>query len=200
MKKPILEHFKRVDTTLYNAALKSTKKIQLTKSNNYFASLCESIISQQLSVKVGDVIYDRFKALVRNEVTPENVMQLTVEKIRSIGASQAKGKYILDLATKVHEKEVHLASLEKMTDQGVVDELTKVKGIGPWTAEMFLMFSLCREDLFSTGDLGLKRAIEKLYKLEDPTPEKLLEISSKWKPYRTYACRILWNSLDNTPQ
>ena len=199
MEKIILEHFKSVDKTLYNAALKSTKKIASTKSQNYFASLCESIISQQLSVKVGDVIYDRFKALVHNEVTPENVIQLTVEQIRSIGASQAKGKYILDLATKVAKKEVHLASLEQMTDQEVINELTKVKGIGPWTAEMFLMFSLGREDLFSTGDLGLKRAIEKLYKLEDPTHEKLLEISSKWKPYRTYACRILWNSLDNTP-
>jgi DNA-3-methyladenine glycosylase II len=85
-----------------------------------------------------------------------------------------------------------------MTEQEVINELIKVKGIGQWTAEMFLMFSLGREDVFSTGDLGLKRAIEKLYGLEDPSKELLIEISNKWSPYRTFASRILWNSLDNT--
>ncbi len=174
------------------------KTIVKTESDNYFASLCELIISQQLSVKVSDVIYNRFKRLLDDVIEPERVHTLSVEELRALGISNAKAKYILDLADKVITKQVHLESLKDMTEQEVIDELTKVKGIGRWTAEMFLMFSLGREDLFSTGDLGLKRAIEKLYQIKDPTVEKLLEISENWKPYRTYACRILWNSLDNT--
>jgi DNA-3-methyladenine glycosylase II len=84
-----------------------------------------------------------------------------------------------------------------MSEQEVINELTKVKGIGQWTAEMFLMFSLGREDVFSTGDLGLKRAIEKLYNISDPSKEILIEMSNKWSPYRTYAALVLWHSLDN---
>lgn len=198
MNKQILNHFKKKDLILYKAAMQHGKTIVKTESDNYFASLCESIISQQLSVKVSDVIYNRFKSLLHNVIEPKRILKLTVEELRALGISNAKARYILDLSEKVYTKQVDLDSLKNMTEQEVIDELTKVKGIGRWTAEMFLMFSLGREDLFSTGDLGLKRAIEKLYQIKDPTVEKLLEISENWKPYRTYACRILWNSLDNT--
>lgn len=199
MNQHFLNHFKKKDPILYKAALKSGKAIIKTESDNYFASLCESIISQQLSVKASDVIYNRFKLLLDNVIEPEQVQNHSVEELRKLGISNPKARYILDLAEKVSTQQVHLHALKKMSEQEVIDELTKVKGIGKWTAEMFLMFSLGREDIFSTGDLGLKRAIEKLYNIQDPTIDKLIEISSNWKPYRTYACRILWNSLDNTP-
>ncbi len=195
--KKILYHFKKNDPVLYSAALKLNEPIKRKTSDNYFASLCESIISQQLSVKAGDVIYKRFLHLIENNISPEHVLKLTQEQLRNIGISNAKAKYILDLASKVHNKEVHLELLKNMTEEEVIAELIKVKGIGQWTAEMFLMFSLGRDDVFSTGDLGLKRAIEKLYTIENPSKELLLEMSKKWSPYRTYAARILWHSLDN---
>lgn len=194
----ILAHFKKTDPKLHKLALQFANKIKNNNSRDYFASLCESIISQQLSVKVGDVIYGRFVALLNNNVTPSQVLTHSVEELRSIGISQAKANYILDLAQKVHNKEVDLEQLKDKTEQEVIDELTKVKGIGQWTAEMFLMFTLGRDDVFSTGDLGLKRAIEKAYKIENPSKELLIEMSKKWSPYRTFASRILWNSLDNT--
>lgn len=197
MKQAILDHLKKTDPILHKIALKYGENIEKKVSDNYFASLCESIISQQLSVKVGDVIYNRFVTLLNGTVMPQEALKNSVESLRNIGLSQAKAKYILDLAQKVRDKEVHLEKLSEMTEQEVIDELTTVKGIGQWTAEMFLMFSLGREDLFSTGDLGLKRAIEKLYGIDNPSKELLIEMSNKWSPYRTYACRILWNSLDN---
>lgn len=197
MKQAVLQHFKKVDPILYSVALTFANSIEQRTSDNYFASLCESIISQQLSVKVSDVIVKRFETFLNGEISPENVLKHSVEEFRSLGISQAKAKYILDLAQKVVTKEVHLNQLNEMTEQEVIDELTKVKGIGQWTAEMFLMFSLGRDDIFSAGDLGLKRAIEKLYSIQDPSKELLIEMSNKWSPYRTFACRILWNSLDN---
>lgn len=199
MDNQILNHFKKHDPILYTAATQLKGPLTPSVSPNYYASLCESIVSQQLSVKVSDVIFARFLKLIQNDLSPENVLTYSVEQLRSIGISQGKAKYILDLSQKVRDKEVHLEKLQDMSEEEVIDELVKVKGIGKWTAQMFLMFSLGRPDIFSTGDLGLKRAIEKLYGISDPTEEKLLEISSKWSPYRTVACRILWRSLDNTP-
>lgn len=195
--KKILDHFKNNDVILYTAALTLKEPLQRRTSENYFSSLCESIISQQLSVKVGDVIFNRFKSLLKNTITPENVLQHSVADLRTLGISNQKASYILDLSQKIINKEVHLESLNNMSEQEVINELTKVKGIGQWTAEMFLMFSLGREDVFSTGDLGLKRAIEKLYNISEPSKEILIEMSNKWSPYRTYAARVLWHSLDN---
>jgi DNA-3-methyladenine glycosylase II len=117
--------------------------------------------------------------------------------MRDQGISWAKIKYIKDLAQKVVDHEVDLVQIETLSDEEVIIALTKVKGIGRWTAEMFLMFALARPDIFSTGDLGLKRAIQKLYGLKvEPDEKKLLQLSKKWSPYRTYAARILWRTLD----
>ena len=108
-----------------------------------------------------------------------------------------KVKYIKDLAQKTLDKTLDLSKLTNMTDGDVLTELTKVKGIGPWTAEMFLMFTLGREDVFSHGDLGLKNAIKKLYGFKkDPSKKQVEKIVNKWSPYRTFACRILWKSLE----
>ena len=119
--------------------------------------------------------------------------------MRSVGLSNAKASYIRGIAEAVNSGETDLKAMETASEQEVITELTKLKGVGVWTAEMFLMFTLGREDLFSTGDLGLKRAIEKLYQVTDPSDDELLKISEIWSPYRTYACRILWESLDNNP-
>lgn len=200
MNKQILNHFKKHDPILFKAAQQFNPELITITSDNYFASLCESIVSQQLSVKVSDVIYGRFKTLLNDNIIPEEVLKHSVENLRKLGISTPKARYILDLSQKVFNKEVHLELLNTMSEEEVIDELIKVKGIGKWTAEMFLMFSLGRPDVFSLGDLGLKRAIEKLYNLSDPTEIKLLEISKKWSPYRTYACRVLWHTLDNSPK
>lgn len=196
----IKDHFKTVDTILFSALEKTgnLEVIQLRNTSDYFVALCDEIVSQQLSIKVADVIFKRFKALFSNEkITVAQVLSLRHEQMRAVGVSNAKAKYIKDLATKVHTKEVLLEKLPELDNEAVIEELTKIKGIGRWTAEMFLMFTLGREDIFSHGDLGLKNAIKKLYKLENPTKDEIEAITLKWSPYRTYACRVLWNSLDN---
>jgi DNA-3-methyladenine glycosylase II len=132
---------------------------------------------------------------------PEDILKISRAKIRSTGVSEAKTNYILDLSEKVFKKELKLQNLDKFDNEQVIEELTKVKGIGRWTAEMFLMFSLLREDIFSTGDQGLKNAIRNLYKLKShPTEKQLNNLFKKWSPYKTYAARYLWKSLDNEPK
>lgn len=165
---------------------------------SYFVSLVESIISQQLSVKAADTIYGRFKKLFNKEkITPEEAINLPEETIRTVGISYQKIKYIKDLAEKTLASGIVFEQFEIMTDEEIIEELVKVKGIGRWTAEMFLMFSMGRPDVFSFGDLGLRNAIERLYKLDHkPTQVEAEKIAEKWKPYRTTACRYLWKSLE----
>lgn len=173
--------------------------VTITKSQNYFARLVESIISQQLSEKAADTILARFLALFKTKTfpTPKQVLTLDSEKIRHAGISYAKISYIKDLAKRVDDKTLNLTVLDQLPNEKVIEYLIQVKGIGRWTAEMFLMFGLGREDIFSFGDLGLRNAFTKLYKLRKPlTEKKALQISQKWKPYRTWACRYLWASLN----
>lgn len=198
--KTVADHFKHTDPVLYQASLKLTKPIQLNPKTNYFGALCESIISQQISTKAGDAIWKRFCGLFpSNIVTPDHAITLSLEALRSIGLSTAKAKYILDLASKVSQNEIDLEQLPDLTDDEIMSILTKVKGIGPWTVEMFLMFTLGREDVFSVRDLGLKRGIQKIYAIHnDLTPDEMKRISLPWSPYRTYAALILWKSLETT--
>jgi DNA-3-methyladenine glycosylase II len=137
-------------------------------------------------------------ALFRNKkITPEKLLTLPDSKIRTVGTSWSKISYLKNLATHIQQKTIHLTKLPDMNNEDVIQELTKVKGIGPWTAEMFLMFSLGREDVFSYGDLGLRKAIKQLYKFKrDPTHKQLEQIVNRWAPYRTWAARILWRSLE----
>ena len=170
----------------------------MRNSDDYFKSLCGEIIGQQLSSKAADTIYARFEKLFNGKkITPKDALKLQDQNLRNAGMSWSKVKFIKDLAQKVLEKNLQLDKLDKFSDELVMAELMKVKGIGPWTAEMFLMFTLQREDVFSHGDLGLRNAIKKLYKFQkEPTKKQIEKIVEKWKPYRTYACRILWKSLE----
>ena len=172
--------------------------IKLEKSGNHYRSLVREIVGQQLSTKVASVIFNRLLHLFPNEeVKPDIMIEIKDEELRSIGMSWGKVRYVKDLSQKVIDKSLDLSKLEKMENQEVINALIQVKGIGPWTAEMFLMFSLGRSDVFSFGDLGLKNAIRNLYGIEEVTNEVLRDLSKKWSPYRTYAARILWETLDN---
>ncbi len=197
MNKKALEHFKKVDPVLYGVAIKITLPDH-TKSEDYFIDLVESIISQQLSIKASDTIFGRFKKLFTKEkITPEQVLKLDDQKIRECGISFRKIKYIKGIAQAVVDKTIELNKLDSLSSEEVIIEMVKLKGVGVWTAEMFLMFTLGRPDVFSTGDLGLQNAMIKLYKLDKkPKKETLIKISDKWTPYRTTASRILWRSLE----
>lgn len=163
-----------------------------------FVHLIDEIMSQQLSGKVADVIFTRFLTLFPDKlVTPERVLKLEDQAIRDVGTAWSKVHSIKDLALKVSLGEVLLDRLDTLTDEEVITELSKVKGIGRWTAEMFLMFHLERPDIFSHGDYGLRKAIKNIYNLKElPTQEEAEKISLAWSPYRTLASQYLWRSLD----
>lgn len=200
MSKKVLSHFQNVDPKLHTYAVKIGELDVIVKESpdNYFYRLCREIVGQQLSGKVADVIFKRFEDLFgKKKITPKAVLNISHKTFRRIGMSNAKAHYVRNLAEAVEKKEVRLDTLDPMTDEKVIQELTKVKGIGPWTAEMFLMFVLARDDVFSHGDLGLKNGFKKVYKLKkEPKRSQIEKIVKKWSPYRTYGCRILWASLE----
>lgn len=192
-----VSHFKKVDGKIHKLAL-TIKLEPIEKSHDHFYHLCREIIGQQLSGKVALVIFGRFTELFANgKIDPEMVLKLSPKKIRSVGMSNSKVVSARDLAAKVVSGDVDLLRIDELTDVEVTTHLTKVHGIGPWTAEMFLIFALGRSDVFSSGDLGLTRAVEKLYGLKNPSLEKLEKLSAKWSPYRSFASRLLWKSLDS---
>ncbi len=172
--------------------------LEISKSSNFFVSLVESIISQQLSVKASDTIYRRFESVFpQNKITPEELLSLPDGIIRETGISYRKITYMKDLAKKVCESDIVFEKFEIMTDEEIIDELTKVKGIGRWTGEMFLIFAMGRPNVFSYGDLGLKNAVKKLYGFNDlARSSEFKETEERWKPYRSLASRYLWKSLD----
>ncbi len=198
MNKKVFAHFSSVDRTISVLYTKVTiEKISPRHPRDFFVSLCSNIIGQQLSGRVADVIEGRFTKLFKGKITSKKVVAMSENKLRATGMSWSKVRFIKDLSLKVLQKEVNLTALTGLDDESVVRELTKIKGIGPWTAEMFLMFTLGREDIFSFGDLGLRRAIQKAYRLRvDPTTKQLERLSGKWKPYRSWAARVLWKSLE----
>lgn len=202
MSKQIIAHFKRSDPKLHKILEQVMEAhgdyiFTLKKHDFLFGRLVESIISQQLSVRVADVIYERVLNLMPKKImNPNAILKIKDENLRKCGLSFGKIKYIKDLSEKVKSGELNLDNLENLENEEVISELTKVKGIGKWTAEMFLMSGLGRPDIFSHGDLGLQNAIKKIYGLEKYDPAEVEEIIVKWSPYRTYAARILWKSLE----
>lgn len=210
MSQKIFSHFQTADPALYQVLLQVYKEhgdklFEIKKPEDLFETLCESIVSQQLSVKAGDTIFGRVLDLLPGrKLTPENILKLKDQDLRDAGLSWGKVSYLKDLAQKVRDKDVVLEDLDKLSEEEAIKELTKIKGIGKWTAEMFLMFALGREDVFSHGDVGLQNAIKKIYKDRLPfdkdgkwkyDPLLTEEIVIKWSPYRTIAARILWRSL-----
>lgn len=193
-----VKHFLANDVLIYELLVKFGPII-LKLRRNYFLHLISSIIGQQLSVQSARAINNKFKAHFQNEISPEKIKRVKIETLRSIGLSNAKAKYVNDLAKKVLSKEIKLDGISKKSNNEILDELTKVKGIGPWTVHMFLMFVLGRKDILAIGDLGIKKAIMLNYRLKNlPSSEEVLNISEKnnWAPYNSYACMILWNSID----
>ncbi|MDB5183887.1 MAG: DNA-3-methyladenine glycosylase [Candidatus Saccharibacteria bacterium] len=164
----------------------------------FFPSLARSIVGQQISVKAAAKILERFEAIT--EMDPGRTAALTEADAKTIGLSGQKYKYLRDLADHFVRDSMVFDHLDTLSDDEVVMELTKVKGIGIWTAQMFLMFTLVRPDVFAPGDRGLQLAIQRLYSLpEVPAPVELEQIAAKWSPYRTLASYHLWHSLDNEP-
>lgn len=194
----VIAHFREKDPILHSVIHKIKLPDRIEKSTDYFSDLCEAIINQQLSDKAATTIFGRFKKLFPKEkITPEKLLEMKDQDVRKVGTSNAKVNFMKDLAQKVIRCEIQLDQLDKLDNDLVIKELTKVKGIGPWTAEMFLMFTLAREDVFSFGDLGLRKAIQTLYKLnKQPTISQMEKLSKNWIPFRTYAARILWRSLE----
>jgi DNA-3-methyladenine glycosylase II len=176
----------------------------LEKRNKVYLRLCASILSQQLSTRVADVLYERFLNLYGGkEPSTKQILETPATTFRSIGFSNAKASYVHNVCRFFIDNKITDASLHRMNNNEVQELLTQIKGVGKWTVEMILMFTLGREDVFAMDDLGLKQSIIKLYNIKE-TDKKLLQqkiekISNKWSPYRTYACRYLWGWKDNTP-
>lgn len=167
--------------------------------------LIASIMSQQLNTKVADIIYQRFLHLYDGrEPSPEEVLATDKAVLRSVGLSNAKVSYVHNVAMFCVENSITDTMLLAMDNEEVIALLTQIKGVGRWTVEMLLMFTLGREDVFAIDDLGIVNAMVKIYKLKTDDKkalkEKLLKISKKWSPYRTYACKHLWGWKDNTPE
>lgn len=177
-------------------------KLQLKKRKNICLYLCASIMSQQLSTKVADIIYKRFLGLYGDkEPTPQQIADTPFEKLRGIGLSNAKVSYVQNVARYALEHNMEDKKLYKMSNEEVMHFLLPIKGVGKWTVEMLLMFALAREDVFAVDDLGIQQGMCKLYKI-DPTDkkamkEKMLKIADKWSPYRTYACMLIWRYKDD---
>jgi len=162
-----------------------------------FSSLAEAIVYQQLNGQAAATIFKRFAALAGEPLTPERILRLSDEQLRGVGLSKQKSAYVKDLATKTRDGLLDFAKLPDLPDDEVIKHLTQVKGIGVWTAQMFLMFTLKRQDVLPTGDYGVQAAIKKHYrKRKLPKPKEMEKIARPWAPYRSVACWYLWKSMD----
>jgi DNA-3-methyladenine glycosylase II len=166
---------------------------------DHFSALVRAIIFQQLSTKAASTIHTRLLALLpEGKVTAPALAALTEEQFRSVGVSRQKALYLRDLSERLVSGALSLDGVEHLDDEAVIAALTTVKGIGRWTAEMFLMFRLHRPDVLPVGDLGIVTAVQRAYGLRKrPTAERLRKLGDAWKPYRSVACWYLWRSLDN---
>jgi len=170
----------------------------MTYRDPTFEALVRSIVSQQLSTRVARVIFDRLAAKVRDgKMTPENVLRLRTATMRKLGLSGQKIEYIRSLAKHALDGSLPFESLAALDDAAVIARLTQVKGVGVWTAHMFLMFGLRRPNVLAVGDLGIRQAIQKAYGLEAmPKPAEVERIAASWKPHCSAACWYLWRSLE----
>jgi DNA-3-methyladenine glycosylase II len=170
--------------------------------DDHYGALVRAIVGQQLSVHAARAIYRRLTERFGGPPSPAEILATDPEELRAAaGLSRAKVSFLRSLAEHVVSGQLELERLDELPDQEVIDELVAVKGLGTWSAHMFLMFHLERPDVLPTGDLGIRRAIQRAYGLEElPSPETIERIADPWRPYRSLACRYLWRSLHNEPQ
>lgn len=198
---------KGVDHLSYNDAHLSniiTKygPCSIAPHTNYYEELVSSIIGQQLSVKAAATIWGRFLALYNNTMpTPEQIIETDIEKIREVGASYAKARYIKDLALHILDGKLDLSHIATLQNDIIIKQLTAVKGIGEWSAHMFMIFSLGRLDVLPWGDLGVRKSMQSVYSLPSlPTKAEMIAVAdtNNWHPYESIAAWYLWKNLDNT--
>jgi DNA-3-methyladenine glycosylase II len=191
-----INHLKKADPVLRDI-INLVGAYRIEYGDPAFESLAEAIVYQQLNGKAALTIFKRFAALAGEPLTPEGILKLTDQQMRGAGLSKQKTSYLRDLAERTQRGELDFASLANLPDDAVIERLTQVKGIGVWTAHMFLMFSLRRPNVLPTGDFGVKMAIKRHYKKrKPPDPKQMEKIAKCWEPYRSVACWYLWRSLD----
>lgn len=191
-----VNHLKKSDPIL-RAIIARVGPCRMEFGEPEFCSLAESIVYQQLNGSAAATIFNRFAALAGEPLTPDGILKLSDEQLRGVGLSKQKSAYLKDLAAKTAAGLLDFARLPELPDEEVIRHLTQVKGIGEWTAHMFLMFSLRRPNVLPTGDYGVQVAIKKHYKKRKlPKPKDMEKIARAWEPYRSVACWYMWRSLD----
>jgi DNA-3-methyladenine glycosylase II len=177
------------------------KELRAERRGDAYGALLRSIVGQQLSTKAASTIYGRMLDLFDGHApTPKQLLSANPDAIRAAGLSRPKINYLRDLAKHVENGELELDRLDELSDEKIIEELTAVKGIGEWSAHMFLMFHLGRPDVLPVGDQGIRNAVKTQYRLRKvPDAKRLEKIARPWRPYRTLACLYLWSSLDNVP-
>jgi DNA-3-methyladenine glycosylase II len=194
MRKAVI-HLKKSDPVL-RAIIDRVGPCRMEFGPAEFCSLAEAIVYQQLNGKAAVTIFKRFAALAGEPLTPEGILKLSDEQLRGVGLSKQKSAYLKDLAAKTASGALDFSRLPELSDEEVITHLTQVKGIGVWTAHMFLIFSLRRPNVLPTGDYGVQVAMKKHYrKRKLPKPKDMEKIARAWEPYRSVACWYMWRSL-----
>jgi DNA-3-methyladenine glycosylase II len=191
-----INHLKKCDPVL-RGIIERVGPFRMQYGVPQFSSLAEAIVYQQLNGKAAETIFKRFAALAGDPLTPEGILKLSDEQLRGVGLSKQKSAYLKDLAAKTAAGVLDFAKLPELPDEEVIEHLTQVKGIGVWTAHMFLIFSLRRLNVLPTGDYGVQMALKRHYrKRKLPKPKDMEKIARAWEPYRSVACWYMWRSLD----
>jgi DNA-3-methyladenine glycosylase II len=177
------------------------RDLRRERTGDAYGALLRSIVGQQLSTKAASTIYGRMLDIFGGHApTPKQLLAADPEEIRAAGLSRPKIAYLRDLAQHVEDGTLELDRLDELPDEEVSAQLTAIKGLGQWTADMFLMFHLRRPDVLPVGDQGIRRAVQVQYRMRKlPDPKRLEKVARPWRPYRTLACLFLWSSLDNVP-
>jgi DNA-3-methyladenine glycosylase II len=208
-----LTHLKKSDPVM-RGLIERVGPYRMTYREPTFHSLARAIAYQQLNGKAAETIFGRFSALAGDPLTPEGILKLTPEQMRAVGLSKQKSSYLVDMAERASRGELDFLRVPNMSDDEVIEHLSQVKGVGVWTAHMFLMFTLRRPNVLPTGDFGIRMAMFRHYldknpakssnskkrkrNIKLPTPLQMEKIARCWEPYRSVACWYLWRSLDVT--
>lgn len=197
-----VEHLRRCDPVMAELVAAYAPLPERAPAADHYAALVRAIVGQQLSTKAARAIHERLLGVFGgHEPSPQEILDADPEQLRAAaGLSRAKVAFLRSLAEHILSGELELDRLDELPDDDIVTELVAVKGVGLWTAHMFLMFQLRRPDVLPVGDLGIRRAVERAYRLRElPSADELAALAEPWRPWRTVACLYLWRSLDNEP-